>query len=45
MFAVYIIGRYRCHIDMITNYEEKAKLRVLELEHAGNMAYYERENA
>lgn len=41
MYTVYILTRYGVKIDMTTNSESKAKLRMLELEHSGCVAYYE----
>lgn len=41
MFTVYVLTRYGVKVDMTTNSENKAKLRMLELEHCGHIAYYE----
>ena len=41
MYTVYILTRYGTRIDLTTNSETKAKLRMLELEHTGHIAYYE----
>lgn len=41
MFTVYIVRPYRIVLDMTTDNETTAKLRVLALEHDGYCAYYE----
>ena len=41
MFNVYILTPHGVRIDMTTDDENKARLRMLELEHCGYVACYE----